>query len=161
MMPAMQMQQPQRQALGVIQGNRPAPPLMQAPIKPGTSMVVNAGYHMRPAPQAQAAPGVAHRRLRDYCAGARVLLAQQQAKRLVRGAQQLQRAAVGAHAAGGREIGWGSVERPANLLRPQALRSNPSTSPLPSKQAPIKPSTSPIRPPMTFQKPSKTSQKPL
>jgi hypothetical protein len=53
MMPAMQMQQPQRQALGVIQGNRPAPPLMQAPIKPGTSMVVNAGYHMRPAPQAQ------------------------------------------------------------------------------------------------------------
>jgi hypothetical protein len=51
-MPAMQMQQPQRQALGVIQCNRPAP-MMQAPVKPSAGMVVNAGYHMRPAPQAQ------------------------------------------------------------------------------------------------------------
>ena len=51
-MPAMQMQQPQRQALGVIQGNCPAP-MMQAPVKPGAGMVINAGYHMRPAPPAK------------------------------------------------------------------------------------------------------------
>jgi hypothetical protein len=40
------------QVIGVIQGNRPAP-MMQAPVKPSAGMVVNAGYHMRPAPQAQ------------------------------------------------------------------------------------------------------------